>query len=196
MRELLSLAVIGFLLLCVSACEHNVSKSELENWSNQLDSLSVEIAHDVEIRYSDSGYLKAIITAPLMEHHDDPKNPFTEMKNGVLAKFYDHEGREESNLRAEYAINYEKKKLIHLKKDVHVINTMGEELISEELFWDQAKKEIYTDEQVIIKRGEERITGTKFRSNETFTKYRIEKPIGQVQVPDEIEADSTEGQNQ
>ena len=52
------------------------------------------------------------------------------------------------------------------------------------------------DKQNIIKRGEERITGTKFRSNETFTKYRIEKPIGQVQVPDEIEADSTEGQNQ
>ena len=176
------IAMVGFLL---ASCSKKASRKDLEEWSQQLDSLSVEIAHNVEIRYTDSGYLKAVIEAPLMEHFNNPKEPYTEMKEGVTAQFYGVSGNEESNLRADYGINYEKKKLIHLKNNVHVVNSIREELISEELFWDQNTSEIYTEKQVTIKRGEEVIVGRGFRSNENFTKYRIEKPVGTVNVPDQ-----------
>jgi LPS export ABC transporter protein LptC len=125
-----------------------------------------------------------------MEHHDNPKDPFTEMEEGVSAVFYSVDGVAESNLRADYAINYEKKKIIHLKNNVHVVNSKNEELMSEELFWDQNTKEIYTDKQVQIKRGEEIIIGDSLRSNETFTKYRISRPTGKMNMPEQ--KDSTE----
>jgi LPS export ABC transporter protein LptC len=183
LQSIILVAVVGF--FSFSACNNKASRHELQNWAKQLDSLSVEIAHNVEVVYTDSGRLKAIIEAPIMEHHNDPKRPFTEMKEGVKAVFYDASGVEESNLRADYAINYERKKIIHLKKNVHVTNSIGEELSSEELFWDQKSREIYTEKQVTIKRGEELIIGRGLRSNETFTKYRIERPSGTVNVPEQ-----------
>lgn len=187
--------VVGFFCMSMFGCSQKASRHDIENWAKQLDSLSVEIAHNVEIRYTDSAYLKAIIKAPLMEHHDDPTDPFTVMPEGVTAQFYGLSGNEESNLRADYAINYEKKKLIHLKRNVHVINSLGEELISEELFWDQNTRKIYTEKQVKIKRGEEVIIGREgLTSNETFTKYRIGRPVGTVNVPDQ-KSDSTEAQD-
>lgn len=152
----IAVAVVFFML---ASCSVKTSRENVEDWSKQLDSLSVEIAYNVKLRYTDSGRLKAIINAPIMEHHDNPDDPFTEMKEGVNAVFYSVAGTEESNLRADYAINYEKKKLIHLKNNVHVVNTMNEELMSEELFWDQNTREIYTDKQIQIKRGEEVIIG-------------------------------------
>jgi len=157
-------------------------KKEIEAFRNQMEDLSVEHATDVVIRYTDSAILKAIIQTPVMVRYPQKKEPYTEMPKGLNAKFYDKEGGLDSRLSANYGINYEDKKIIELRDSVRVINKQGEELKSEELFWDQEKKIIYTNKFVKIVRDGEEIRGDGFESNENFTKYKILKPTGRVKV--------------
>jgi len=150
-----------------------------------MDSLSVETARDVTIRYTDSAILKATISAPLMERYPKVAEPYLEMTEGLSAVFYDDEGKVSSNLSANYGKNYERKELIELRNKVHVRNKLGEELESEELFWDQKTKRIFTDKFVKITRNQELIYGEGFESNERFTKYKILKPSGRVKIKDQ-----------
>ena len=92
----------------------------------------------------------------------------------------------DSKLSAAYGINYEDKKLIKLTDSVRVVNVKGEELKSEELFWDQTSKKIYTNKFVRIVRNGETLRGDGFESNESFTKYRILRPAGPVSVQDNL----------
>jgi LPS export ABC transporter protein LptC len=145
----------------------------------------------VKIRYTDSARLKAIISTPLMIRFPERKNPYSEMPKGLSAQFYNDQGEPNSRLSANYGINFEQQKLIQLRDSVRVYNTMGEELKSEELYWDQVRKKIYTNTYVVIKRAGDTIRGDGFESNENFTKYRITKPHGRVKLKENIEGDET-----
>lgn len=149
------------------------------------DSLSVETATNVTIRYTDSAVLKALITAAVLKNHPTDAEPYMEMPEGLKANFYDKTGEKESYLSANYGINYTAKHLIFLRNDVHVINEKGEELQSEELYWDQTTRKIYTDKAVKIIREDEIIHGSGLESNENFTRYRILKPSGEVKFKEE-----------
>lgn len=174
----------GIIGLFFYSCQ-TTTPSELKQFAEKADSLSVETAYDVKIRYTDSAILKATIEAPVMTNHPTAADPYMEMPEGLKANFYDKTGAKESFLSANYGINYTEKRLIQLRSDVLVINEKGEELHSEELFWDQAKQKIYTNKMVKIIRDGETIRGQGLESNENFTKYRILKPVGQVKVKDQ-----------
>lgn len=180
-KRLLTVGTILLIAAFFMSCRKTGS-DELEKLIEQSENLSVEEAHDVVIRYTDSSVLKATISAPLMIRYPKKKEPYTEMPEGLYATFYDDQGVEDSKLSAAYGINYEGKKLIKLTDSVRVVNKKGEELKSEELYWDQKEKRIYTNTFVRIIRNGETLRGDGFESNETFTKYRILRPAGPVAV--------------
>ncbi len=177
-------------VLLLGACGSSTTREEIESYQQQADSLSVEIGRNVTIRYTDSARLKATITAPLMERYPQLSEPYLEMTEGLTAQFYDDQGNVSSNLSANYGKHYERKELIELRNNVHVKNKIGEELESEELFWDQKTKRIFTEKFVKITRNDELIYGEGFESNERFTKYKILKPSGRVKIKEQ-EKDST-----
>ncbi len=161
--------------------------SELERLLETKEDLSVEEAKDVAINYTDSARLKATIKAPVMIRYPNIEEAYTEMPKGVYAEFYDPYGNIDSRLSAAYGVNYEHKKLIKLTDSVRVYNRKGEELRSEELFWDQEAKKIYTNTFVRIIRDGETLRGDGFESNETFTRYKILRPAGPVAVKENVE---------
>ena len=177
------LMLLGVLFL--ASCNHKAE--EIKQLAETESKMGVEQATNIEIMYADSAVLKAKIKAPLMERFANDANPYMEMKKGLKADFYDKDHNIESTLKANYGISYEVTKIIHLKKDVHIINSKGEELSSEELFWDQNKQKIYTEKYVTIKRMNAIIYGDGFESNENFTKYRILRPKGRVNIKKESE---------
>ena len=176
-----AILIAGFFVGCRQA-----DKADLEKYIQESEDLSVEKVSDVLIRYTDSAVTKATIRAPQMIRYPNKKEPYTEMPKGLFATFYDANGKVDSRLSAAYGINYEEKKLIKLTDSVRVVNVKGEELKSEELFWDQTSKKIYTNKFVRIVRNGETLRGDGFESNETFTKYRILRPAGPVTVQDNL----------
>lgn len=182
----LVLVIAVFFMSC-----RNANKKEIERFRDQTENLSIERATNVAIRYTDSAKLKALIQTPLLVRYPRKKEPYTEMPKGLSAQFYDNQGGIDSRLSANYGINYEEKKLIKLNDSVRVVNKIGEELRSEELFWDQKEKRIYTNKFVKIIREGEEIRGDGFESNENFTKYKILKPSGRVKVKEKTLEDES-----
>ena len=73
---------------------------------------------------------------------------------------------------------YKKPQIWQLDGNVHIENIEGKKFYTQQLFWDQAAREIYSDSAIQIIDGEEVIEGVGFRSNEQITKYVILRTTG------------------
>ncbi len=151
--------------------------------------LPVEVADDIRIIYSDSALLKVILEAKHLERFLG-ENPYLEMTEGVHVRFYNKLGQVESELRSNYAVSHQNTDIMEAKEDVVVINQKGETLNTEHLIWEEKTERIHTEEFVKITTEDEVIFGHGFESNQDFTKYRIKKIKGTINLKD---AESTEG---
>jgi LPS export ABC transporter protein LptC len=151
--------------------------------------LPVEVADDIRIIYSDSAILKVILETQHLERFVG-ENPYLEMTNGVHVRFFNPAGEVESELRSNYAISHENTDIMEAKEDVVVVNQKGETLNTEHLIWEEKTERIHTEEFVKITTEDEVIFGHGFESNQDFTKYRIKKIKGTINLKD---AESTEG---
>ncbi len=167
------LIILCFSLIIISCGKNSVKYRAL----SKKDSLAgKEIAEKVEIEYTDSGFLKAKIKTPLMIAVKTQKDPFMEMPKGITVDFYDSDSKPESYLKAEYAISYQKKKKIIVRRNVEVLNLKGEKLNTEELIWDQNTGRITTDKFVKITTKDQIIMGEGMESDQTFSDWEIKNP--------------------
>lgn len=174
----------GFFVLFICSCQNDLKKIELITSDAQLPT---EIVENVDITYTDSGRLKAIVHTVLAKHFVEKNDPYLEMPKGVKADFYAPDGTIESNLEANYAINYEKRKMIELKDSVYVVNIEGETLETDKLIWDQNEQKIHTDAPVKITQKDQIIYGEGFESNQNFTQYTVYKIKGIVNLNEPTE---------
>lgn len=145
--------------------------------------LPTETAENIRIIYSDSAVLKVILEANHLERFMG-ENPYLEMTNGVHVRFFNNLGQVESELRSNYAISYQNKDVMEAKENVVVVNKKGETLNTEHLTWDKKTEKIHTEEFVKITTEDEVIFGHGLESNQDFTKYRIKKIKGTINLKD------------
>ena len=168
------------------ACSPQYSHEEVVDLTREQDSLSVEVAHDVDIIYTDSSVLRAKISAPLMKRKPDAEEPYVEMPNGVTAYFYGSNGQRQSSMHAQYAINYERKDVIELRDSVRVINVNDEEFKTDHLIWDKKKRTVVSERPVRVRiRDEKIIMAEGFESDERFMRYTFKKVTGIVYLNEE-----------
>ena len=127
------------LLLFFSSCEND--PKEIENWTKRTELR--EEAKTVESYLSQSGVMKAKLTAPLMYRYQRD-TVFTEFPNSLHVDFYDDSVRVESWLTAKYGIYYDNLNKVFLRDSVVVINKEGDTLRTPELWWDQNLQKFYT----------------------------------------------------
>ncbi|MGB4904227.1 MAG: LPS export ABC transporter periplasmic protein LptC, partial [Saprospiraceae bacterium] len=107
----------------------------------------------------------------------DPKDVFPK---GVIVSFYDDKEEISSILTANKAERQPRKNLIIATDSVHLVSKNGEELLTNELIWDELKKEVYTNKFVKLTRPGEIIYSFGFRANQEFTKYEIKAISGKL----------------
>lgn len=173
-----------FVALFLTGTSCNMEQEKMKVESMVSDSVRPERTEVVEIRYSDSGQMKALMFAPLLERYSS-ENTYSVFNKGITAYFYDHYGKLENSLKANHAIRYEKDKLIEVSNDVRLTNIKGEKLNTEKLIWDQKTEKIHTDRFVKITTPENIIYGTGFEANQNFTEYKIFKVSGTISIKDE-----------
>lgn len=144
----------------------------------------VSTTYNVEMIYSDSGMTRAIIKAPLRETYIRDSQ-YVEFKQGIDVQFFDPNQEPESRLTANYAISYTERDVMEARNDVVLVNEKGEQLNTEHLIWDQRANRIYSDVFVKITTPEQVIFGDGFESNQDFSKYKILKVKGIINVNDE-----------
>jgi LPS export ABC transporter protein LptC len=126
--------------LFFSSCEND--PKEIEDWTKKAELR--EEARTVESYLSQSGVMKAKLTAPLMYRYQRD-TVFTEFPNTLHVDFYDDSVRVESWLTANYGIYYDNLNKVFLRDSVMVINKEGDTLRTPELWWDQNLQKFYTN---------------------------------------------------
>lgn len=149
------------------------------------DNLPMDVQEDLALQYSDSSFVRLQLEAPLAESYTQLAEPERKFPKGIEVFFFDSYGVQETRLRANQATNYINKRMWHATGDVVVVNRKGEQLNTEELYWDEKKEKIYSDVFVKITTGKEIIMGEGFEADQNFDNYVISKVTGQIAIEDE-----------
>jgi LPS export ABC transporter protein LptC len=177
-----------FVTILVSAlffagCENDIDKvNAIEDFSNEPSMSSI----NMEIVRTDSGIIIMKAFAPKLLHYANAKEPWSEFPEGVRVETYKPWPVLESSIEADYAKNWESKKLWEARKNVVVKNSKGEELSTEQLFWDDEKNMIYSEKFCRISTADGILYGKNgFEADETFSKWKLKNTTGTVNVKDE-----------
>jgi LPS export ABC transporter protein LptC len=182
-RKIFFLKTLPIALLClvIYSCENDIKTI---NIVGNKDNEPIETALDVTTYYSDSGRITVEVQAPQLDRYEGEK-PYVEMIKGVKVFFYDSAMNVKSKLTANYAINYEKDKLMEAKNDVVVVNEKQEQMNTEHLVWDQKKAVIYSEKFVKINTGKSIIWGEGMNSDERFDKWTVLKVKGTFTIDED-----------
>lgn len=137
-------------------------------------SLGVEEIKNADINYTLGGKPKAKLRSPLMLRVQDV-NPYVEFPKKLHVDFFTETGAVDSRLDAMYGKYYELESKVFLKDSVKVINTKGDTLYCDELWWDRSRKgsEFYTDKPVKIRTKTQIINGTGMNAAQDFKNWVI-----------------------
>jgi len=172
--------LLAFGILC--SCENDVK--EIESLiGNKNEPLSR--GKNVALIYSEESNVKVNIMAPLMEEYGLEEDKYVEMNEGIEVLFYDSLVKVSSTLTANYAINRIADKVLEAKGNVVVINDVGEVLHTEHLIWLRDSSKIYTEEFVKITTTDEILMGEGMEANQDFTKWKIRKLKGIINIKEE-----------
>jgi LPS export ABC transporter protein LptC len=156
-----------------------------KNDMKTIDSLTLahdrpdETAHDVEMTYSDSGRIMIRLISPVLNHYLGDE-PYLEFPDGLHLLFYDSAMRVQSELTANYGINWENKKMMEVKDDVVIINHKTHETLNtEHVIWDQTAKKIYSE--VFVKRTtpDGVLYGKGFDADESLNSWKLRNVSGE-----------------
>lgn len=166
-----------FILILITffavSCENSIQ--EVATYTNFAKQPVIEVKK-VEVMYSDSGQIKAILKAPVVLQYDDPKEPYKEFPKGINVTFYSATNVKQSDITSKYAIMYEKKQLF-VARDSVVAHDLVENktLNTEELKWNMRTERFNSDKFVRITSPDDVIMGEGFEANQDFKNWKIKK---------------------
>lgn len=163
----------------IQACEDRKELLQKELYEGPLMDMD-----SIRTMMTDSGNIVIRLTAPKQQ---DFENGDRVWPKGLFLEYFDEEGRVMSTFRSNYAIKLGDDNLYRGEGNVIVKNIEnGDELNTEELFWDPEKEIFYTDKFVTIMSDGEIHTGEGLEANQDFSSYRIMKPSGSLQLEEEF----------
>lgn len=170
----IAMCVIVFLAACSG------KKTEVAVGYENIDSMPSLYTRDVNTLISDSGITRYRIEAPAwyMYESETQENPYWYFPEGLYVEQFDTAFATETMIKGDTAIYYKKEQVWRLDKNVHIENVEGRKFDTQQLYWNQKTRRIYSDSAIRITSGEEVIEGVGFESNEQVTKYTILRVTG------------------
>lgn len=170
---LLAVALAG---IVISAC----SDGETETISISADPQTFPTMRTVNVStlISDSGYTRYHITTPLWLMFEEADEPHWNFPDGMYIVQFDDSLRESGTFTADTATYFSRQKLWRFDRNVRMKNVDGDRFRTQQLFWDQNSRKVYSDSFIHIERADRTIEGYGFISNETMTDYTIRRPSG------------------
>ena len=148
-----------------------------------LQELITQQSEDLTILSSKNGVLSYRFWTPLLERYELAREPYMEFRKGIKIETYNDSTRQvESTLTANYAIFLENQELWEAKGNVVGTNAKGQKLETQQLFWNQKTKRIYSNVDSKVTQGSDVIIGVGFESDETFSDFTFRRPQGRVEV--------------
>lgn len=183
-RTILSLLAAWSLALLFISCENSMEVIRNMTKTQNYPTVSRD---NTEIFYSDSGRVKIRVYATRLERYTQTEDPYILFPEGILVYFYDSTMRVQTEISAKWAKYMEKSKIWEATNDVICRNNFkGEQLNTEELFWDTEKHKIYSSKFTRIQTADAVFIGDGgFDANQNFTWWQLRSTRGTVKLKDE-----------
>jgi LPS export ABC transporter protein LptC len=187
MRFILTIVVA----LCIVGCRNDIEQVRAITDRNTQP---VQTSYNASYTFSEKGKLQTQLQARLLEQFEAEGDEDYLLATDFTMIFFDSNEQEDARITAQTGKYEEKKKLLTAQKNVVLTNKAGEKLETEELVYMQDSARIVTDKAVTITlSGGTVLRGKGLESNDSFTRYRILQPTGDIMI--EENQDSTYGEN-
>lgn len=163
-----SLGIVFFGMAVLFSCRETVDSNALAGYEGPVNS-----AIDIHILHSDSAVLRSEITAPKQLEFANGNLEFPE---GISVQLFNTQGQLETTLRADRGFFMRDQNIYRGEGDVQVKNlSKDQRLQTEEIFWNQAARKIYTEKFVTIQERQTIFNGTGMEADDSFSTYRLKK---------------------
>jgi|WetSurMetagenome_2_1015567.scaffolds.fasta_scaffold01803_2 LPS export ABC transporter protein LptC len=176
-------AICFFAISAGTSCKNDIETIQALTHEVKLPDIT---GFDIEMMYTDSGILKGKIYASEVYQYMHEENPYYEFPKGMKAVFFDVNGNETAYITAKYAIYYPRKLLWEGRNQVHAESPgEGKSVETEQIFWDQNEKRIYTDKYAKVTNPDGIFIGENgFEAKEDLSRLRMNGYSGKVTVTD------------
>jgi LPS export ABC transporter protein LptC len=132
---------VPVVLLVLASCESNFKDVQR---INSVAFSPVGRSESINLKYTDSGKVKAILVSPLMLDYSQLEYGFNEFPKGVNVTLLDNQ-QKKSYVVSDYAITYANTDIIDLQGNVKITSNDGKVLETEQLYYDQKNEWFYTE---------------------------------------------------
>lgn len=169
--------ILPLIYVCLEGCSSDkIEPPKID--ITAADSIPSQESFNANVTFSDSGRVKAILTAGRIRVFS--KFNYTLIDSGAKVDFY-KEGVYSSTLTGKRGKILDATKDVEVYEDVKLVSTDGSVLTTNKLLWVNKTQKIKSDEFVHITTKTEDIQGYGFEADQNLKNYVIYKVSGQVQ---------------
>ena len=172
------------MVVMFTACENDIERINLITDETNTPVLK---GTNIEVIYSYSARVKVQVLSPTYLQYVNVERPYMEFPNGLEVFFYNDSMKIESEIRADYSIYYTEERLWHATGNVVARRfDSGDDLYTEELFWDEEKEEIYSNSYTRVHNEDNTLYGKYgFKSHQDLSNWQLIGSSGTINVPNE-----------
>lgn len=152
------------------------SRAEVKRYVPNAEDAPTMSTRDVSTLISDSGYTRYHLTTPLWEMYENAEEPYWAFPAGIELEQYDLRMNPESTVVCDSAVYFSRKRLWRLDGNVVMVSTAADSFLTQQLFWDQNNRKIYSDSFIHIVRSDRTIEGYGFESDQSMLYYTVKHP--------------------
>ncbi len=164
---------------CFVSCDNQQVAEEEKHNQNMITQQS----ENLEIVQTKGGKMIYRFKAPLLEEYEYAAEPYIEFRKGVEIETYNDTTQQvDATLTANYAIYLKNQQLWEAKGNVRGHNAEGNQIETEQLFWDQKSKRLYSNVDSKITQKDNVVYADRFESDEQFNDFVMSRVTGRVLV--------------
>ena len=148
------------------------------------DSASMMTSYGVNTVISDSGIMKYRIVAEEWDVNTVRNPSRWTFRKGIFMEQFDEKFHIEAFVQADTAYYFDQERMWELRGNVRIRTVDGLRFASEELFWDQQRREFYSHMFSRVITPERTMEGTYFKSDERMTRYLVTNSKGSFESAD------------
>ena len=148
-----------------------------------LQNEPIGVAEHINLKYTekleDTAKVKANLISPKMLDYSNRDFAYSEFPEGIHLTVYDDDNNK-SIIVSDYAIYYGETDVIDLQGNVVLSTHNKDTLYAEQLYYDQKREWLFTNQPVTLKFGRNRQNGNGFDSDSKFKTFEIMEGSGLV----------------
>lgn len=136
-------------------------------------------ADTINLKYTDSGRIKAVLISPKMLDYATVEYPYTEFPQGIDLTLYDAKEKK-TFVKSNYASSFKGTDLIDLQGNVRISNENGDLLETEQLYFDQKNEWFFTQKKFKFTSPKGVTYGQGIDFSKDFKKVNSQKISGEI----------------